>query len=217
MPIRGLTEVAPEVAGGYEDIRAAIAADGALSAAHKALLVAAAAVARGFEELAAAELERGRALGLGGEAIGAVAAALLLARGEVVCGRFVQAAGALERSPQPTSEQGAREYFLEFFGVDELPRRIAIMARWAPGVFAGYHRMHHGVLRAGGSETAQLNELALVAVNAAELQTRFVAIHAHSARAAGVTDAQLVEAVVCAIPVSGVGAWAAAAEGLFPD
>jgi hypothetical protein len=30
-------------------------------------------------------------------------------------------------------------------------------------------------------------------------------------------NAELVEAVVCAIPVGGVGAWAAAAEGLFPD
>jgi alkylhydroperoxidase/carboxymuconolactone decarboxylase family protein YurZ len=205
-----------EVGAGYREIRQAIAADGALAAADKALLVAAAASARGFEATAAAELERGRALGLDEAAIGAVARAILLARGEVVHERFVRAAGGVGERATPPSRQTAREYFLEFFGTDELPARIAIMAERAPAVFSGYHRMHHGVLRADSPELTRLSELALVAVNAAELQTRFVAIHAQSARAAGVTDEQLVEAVVCAIPVSGVGAWAAAAEGLFP-
>src|SRR5581483_7565636 len=79
----------------------------------------------------------------------------------------------------------------------------------------GYHRMHRGALKAD-PDAAKLAELVLVAVNAADLESRFVGIHAASARAAGLTDDQLVEAVVCAIPVRGVAAWAAAAEALFP-
>jgi alkylhydroperoxidase/carboxymuconolactone decarboxylase family protein YurZ len=88
------------------------------------------------------------------------------------------------------------------------------MADNVPEVFAGYQRMHHGALAADPRAT-KLAELALVALNAGELQTRFVAIHAATARRADATDAELLEAVICAIPVRGVAAWAAGAEGLF--
>jgi alkylhydroperoxidase/carboxymuconolactone decarboxylase family protein YurZ len=208
----------PEIAGGYEDVRAVIESDGALSAATKALLVAACAAARGDESLAREELLRGRGLGLGEREIADAGVSLLLARGEVICGRFAALAGGFAPAPvpRPPSPLGPVDYFLDFFGVDELPTRMAIMAERVPGVFAGYQRMHHATLKADPA-SGKLTELVLVAVNAADLATRFVGIHAATARTAGASDAELVEAVVCAIPVRGVAAWAAAAEALFPD
>lgn len=213
-----ISRIAPEVAAGYEQIREVIARDGALSASAKALLVAVCATARGYDEMAAQELDRGRALGLGDREVGIAAVALLLARGEQMTGRFVETAGGLSapEAPRPASELPAVDYFLGYLGVPALPTRMAIMSERLPEVFAGYHRMHHGALAADPSVT-RLAELVLVALNAAELEQEFVRIHAATARKASATDDELVEAIVCAIRVVGVAAWAAGAEGLFPD
>jgi 4-carboxymuconolactone decarboxylase len=213
-----VSRIAPEVAAGYREIRLVIEEDGALSAATKALLVAVCATARGYDEMAEDELERGRALGLSDREIGSAAVALLLARGEMLCGRFIAAAGGLVAadSPRPAWEEAPEEYFLRYLGVPALPRRMAIMAERLPPVFSGYQRMHHGALAADPGAT-KLSELVLVALNAAELQRGFVEIHAATARRASATDAELLEAIVCAVPVVGVAAWAAGAEGLFPD
>src|SRR5215217_7066394 len=85
---------APEVARGYAELRAFLAADGALPATTKRLLIAAAAIARGRPGLAREELAAARAAGLAGSDVHAAAAALLLARGEALCGEFLEAAGA---------------------------------------------------------------------------------------------------------------------------
>jgi alkylhydroperoxidase/carboxymuconolactone decarboxylase family protein YurZ len=53
-------------------------------------------------------------------------------------------------------------------------------------------------------------------VNAAEFATRFVGIHATGARNVGATEAEIVEAVVCAIPISGVASWLPGADGVRP-
>ena len=213
-----ISRIAPEVAAGYEQIRDEIAQDGALSVAWKALLVAVCATARGYDDMARQELDRGRAAGIGDREIGTAAVALLLARGEELTGRFIEIAGGLSTTdvPRPASELGAEAYFLEYLGVSSLPARMAIMSERVPEVFAGYHRMHHGALAADPSAT-KLAELVLVALNAAELQREFVGIHAATARRASADDDELVEAIVCAIRVVGVAAWAAGAEGLFPD
>ena len=213
-----ISRIAPEVAAGYEQIRDVIAQDGALSAAWKALLVAVCATARGYDSMARQELDRARSLGVGDREVGIAAVALLLARGEELTARFVSIAGGVpgSDSPRPASELDAEAYFLGYLGVPSLPARMAIMAERVPAVFAGYHRMHHGALAADPSAT-KLAELVLVALNAAELQREFVRIHAVTARRAGATDDELVEAIVCAIRVVGVAAWAAGAEGLFPD
>jgi 4-carboxymuconolactone decarboxylase len=213
-----ISRIAPEVAAGYEQIQEVIARDGPLTGAWKALLVAVCATARGYDEMARQELGRGRSLGLGEREIGVAAVALLLARGEQLTGRFVEIAGGLSSvdAPRPRSEVGAEAYFLDYLGVPSLPARMAIMAERVPAVFAGYHRMHHGALAADRGAT-KLSELVLVALNAAELQREFVAIHAATARQAAASDDELVEAIVCAIRVVGVAAWAAGAEGLFPD
>jgi 4-carboxymuconolactone decarboxylase len=213
-----ISRIAPEVTAGYEQIRDVIAQDGALSAAWKALLVAVCATARGYGEMAREELDRARAAGIGDREIGIAAVALLLARGEELTSSFIEIAGGLSTTdaPRPASELDAEAYFLSYLGVPALPRRMAIMSERVPGVFAGYHRMHHGALAADPSAT-KLAELVLVALNAAELERGFVEIHAVTARKASASDDELVEAIVCAIRVVGVAAWAAGAEGLFPD
>jgi len=213
-----ISRIAPAVVAGYEQIRAAIAHDGALSAARKALIVSVCATARGYDEMARQELDRGRSLGLSDHEIAVAGVALLLSRGEQLTARFVGIAGSLSaaESPRPSSELDAEAYFLNYLGVSALPARMKIMAERAPSVFAGYHRMHHGVL-AAEPEATKLSELLLVGLNAAELEREFVAIHAATARKAAASDDELVEAIVCAIRVVGVAAWAAGAEGLFPS
>jgi alkylhydroperoxidase/carboxymuconolactone decarboxylase family protein YurZ len=207
---------APEVAGGWEQIRAVVDADGALPASTKALLVAAAAAAHGHDDLARRELERGRALGLDDADVAGAAASLLLSRGEAVCERFAAAAGGVpEGAPlRPADEHGGEAYFLAKLGVDELPIRMALLKQRSEAVFEGYHRLHHGTLRADPT-TAKLSELLMCCVNAAELQAGFVAIHAATARAEGATDEELFETILCAIVVGGIAAWASTAVALF--
>lgn len=209
---------APEISRGYAEIRSVIDTDGAIPASTKALLVGASAAARGYDEMAREELDRGRGLGLSDRDIADAGVSLLLARGEVICSRFHEAAGSFAPAPvpRPPSPLGHVDYFLDFFGVEQLPTRMQIMSEQVPPVFAGYQRMHHASLKADPA-SGVLTELVLVAVNAADMASSFVGIHAATARTAGATDAQLVEAVVCAIPVTGVAAWASAAEALFPD
>ena len=58
-------------------------------------------------------------------------------------------------------------------------------------------------------------ELLLCTINAAEFSSRFVNIHANGARNAGATKAEITEAVVCAIPISGVASWLPGADGIM--
>jgi alkylhydroperoxidase/carboxymuconolactone decarboxylase family protein YurZ len=213
-----IARIAPEVSGGYRQILDVVQRDGALPAAVKALLVGVCAAARGYADRAAEWCGRARELGAGDREAGTAAVALLLARGEETCDRFIQAAGGVRPTgpTRPPWEGAPEAYFLDYLGVSSLPKRMAIMAERVPDVFAGYQRMHHGSLAADPSAT-KLAELVLVALNAAELEQRFVQIHALTARKAGASDQELVEAVVCAMAVVGVAAWAAGAEGLFPD
>src|SRR5438105_13996515 len=120
--LEAIAAFAPEVTGGYAQIRSLIDTDGALPASTKALLIAAAAAARGHDELARRELERGRALGLDDADIAGASASLLLSRGEAVCERFAAAAGGVpEGAPlRPADEHDGEAYFLAKLGVSEL-------------------------------------------------------------------------------------------------
>jgi alkylhydroperoxidase/carboxymuconolactone decarboxylase family protein YurZ len=216
--IEPLVSLAPEAAGGYERVLGAIESEGALSIAHKALLVAIGSAVRGDSELARRELGRGRSAGLSDAEIVTAAAAVLLSRGESACGRVLGAAGplALDDPPSASPDLDAAQYFLGYNRVEVLPPRLAILAERAPAVFEGYFRMHHAVL-AGEPELALLAELVLCSLNTAELRGDFVAIHAIGARRAGASDEQLLEAILCAMPVAGVAAWTVGATALFPD
>ncbi len=206
----------PAATGGYAQIRALIDSDGALSAAHKALMVAVNAARYRDPELVAAELRRARELGLTERERAAAVLTLLLSRGESAASLFVSAGDPLvaDGPPLPASGVDPADYLLEYNRTDTLPARMSLLRDNAPQAFVGYVAMHHAALRAD-PELALLCELILCSLNAADLRGDFVAIHAAGARRVDATDAQLVEAVLCAVPVSGVGAWAVAAAGLF--
>src|ERR1700760_2318326 len=148
-PVQRLADSVPESVAGYQMVRSVIDSDGALSAAEKALLVAASAAVRGYEVVCARELARGRKLGLTDEQVVTAAAALLLSRGEGASGLLLEAAGELSvlAPPAPACEVGADEYLLGYNQVDELPARFAVLAEHVPPVFEGYFRMHHAALR----------------------------------------------------------------------
>lgn len=211
-----LRRLTPEAADGYERIRAAIEADGALSASLKALLIAVGACARADVELARREIARGREIGLQEELIALGVTAVTLSRGENAGTKLLAAAGEIGDAgvARARSELDGVSYFKQYNGLPELPSRMALLAEHAPGVFDGYFAMHHASL-SSDPRTDAIAELMMCSLNAADLQPSFVAIHAESARRRGVSDAELVECVICAIPVSGVGAWAAAAGALF--
>lgn len=208
--------LSPEAAEGYARVRAVIESDGALSAPVKALLVAVGASARGNIDLARAEIARGRESGLEEELVALALAAVTLSRGENAGANLLAAAGKIGELPaaRPRSDTDSVSYFTKYNALEELPPRMALLHQHAPEVFEGYFGMHHASL-SSDPRTDWLAELMMCSLNAAELEAGFIAIHAACARRRGVSDAQLVEAVVCAIPVSGVGAWAAAAAALF--
>jgi alkylhydroperoxidase/carboxymuconolactone decarboxylase family protein YurZ len=226
-PIPDTREVAREalatgvpVAGaGLAFVRAAASEDGALPAGVKALFAAAAAAAKGHPGQLRDGLARAKEVGVPAEHAWAAAAALGLARGEEAAGRLVAAILASYGPPaEPVSEaalfdpEAAREYFRDYFG-GEIPERVALLAERSASTFEGYALLHRGVLRDGELEP-KLAELLLCAVNAAELQSAFVEIHARAARKAGATDAELVDAIVAVIPVGGIAVWAASAAVL---
>ena len=211
--------IAPEVAAGYAQVRATIERDGALPASFKALVCAVCASVLDQAELAERELARGRALGLADREIGIAGVALLLSRGEVQTQRFIDLAGGL--APAPTPRPSFRS---------SAPRRISLTTSASMRCRRGWRSCSATCPRCSPATSGCItacspptrppqasSEILLVGLNAAELQTRFIAIHAATARKAGATDEQLVESVVCAIPATGIAAWAAGAEGLFPD
>jgi alkylhydroperoxidase/carboxymuconolactone decarboxylase family protein YurZ len=212
-----LGAILPGALDGYERIRAYLASDGALPASSKALLIATAAATRGAGELAARELRRARELGAGEPLVALCAATLLLSRGETACECLLAAAGPLKETgpARVPREHDGPAYFRAYAG-GELPARMRVLLDHAPEVFEGYFRMHQDVLHSD-PRTDTFAELALCTINAAELESGFIAIHADRARRRGVSDRELVEAVLCAVPVAGVAAWAAGAAALFPD
>lgn len=205
----------PQVAHGMEHMRRA-AAESALGEARSALVTACAAAARDQLETVLAALARAEAAGLPPEQAWATPGALLIARGDVVAQRLAR--GLLETFGAPPAGEPhdgsiAREdavaHFREYFG-DELPERVALLADRMPTAFAGYALMHRGALR-GAALPPKLAELVLCGLNAAEYQSEYVAIHAAAARRVGASEDEILGAVLAAVPVAGVAAWASAA------
>jgi alkylhydroperoxidase/carboxymuconolactone decarboxylase family protein YurZ len=152
------------------------------------------------------------------------AVSVLISRGESVFQKFwaaaEQATGGMPAltppSPRPTFEasaEKAKEYFVSYFGF--VPSYIELMADEAPRALEGYFLMREWALSENMLESKYV-ELLLCTVNAAEFASRFVGIHAVGARNAGATEAEIVEAVVCAIPISGVASWLPGADGVRP-
>jgi 4-carboxymuconolactone decarboxylase len=119
-------------------------------------------------------------------------------------------APATASSPDPAAVAAALDFFTPPGG--SAPAAIGLLARHAPGGLLGYRALREGVY--DGPLDQKLIELALLAVCAGEYVAPHAASHALRASAAGASEAELVEAGLCAVPASGMGAWLVAAEAI---
>jgi alkylhydroperoxidase/carboxymuconolactone decarboxylase family protein YurZ/ketosteroid isomerase-like protein len=208
---------APDVATGMSHLRESVHADGALTAATKALLAAAVAAAKGHVGLLRVYLARGRDAGLEPAQAWGAASVVLTSRGEAVGERFAVAAIELFGSPpamEPTlspSMDDAVAYLEEYYG--EIPPRFGYLRELAPAAFVGLYLLHRGSLRAEGLE-AKVRELLLCALNAADFQPELMRIHANAARGVGASPAELAEAVLAVLPITGLSVWSSVADTL---
>lgn len=214
--------VSPKFAEGLARVREVTDTDGACPAWAKALYMAAAASVKGHRELLAAQLQRSKDLGLDLDAARGAALTVLISRGEAVYALFASAveetfgqtlaAGPGDPQEFPLDRRACLDYFEDYFGF--VPEYVKLMADEAPRALEGYVLMREwslaeNVLDAGHAE------LLLCTINAAEFSARFVNVHANGARRAGCSEAQITEAVICAIPVAGVAAWLPGADGIM--
>ena len=217
-----LATISPKFAEGLARIREVTDTDGACEAWAKALYMAAAACVKGHRSMMRRELGRAVAGGLSEPHARGACIALLISRGEAVYRCFTEAVdGAFgptdapgppppEALPDATVED-ATDYFVRYFGA--VPGYVRTMADRAPRALEGYFLMREASLEQNPLPWKHV-ELLLTTVNAAELSQWFVGIHSLGARNAGATEEEIVEAVVCAIPVSGVASWLPGAEGI---
>lgn len=168
------------------------------------------------------ELGRAVAGGLTHEHARGTCSGLLISRGEAIFERFARAVDAAfgrvvdidhaDRTPvQDVTGADAEAYFQRYFGA--VPHYIRTMAARTPRALEGYYLMREASLEENPLPWKHV-ELLLMTVNAAELNQWFVGIHAHGARNAGATEEEIVESIVCAIPVAGVASWLPGAEGI---
>lgn len=217
-----LEATTPKFVEGLARVAGVITTDGSLPAGLKCLFAAAiCAVKRDAEHVdhflgAAAEA------GVPREHAEGASVGLLISRGITPHGLF---AAALEEAYGPApdavpagprtfeaSVPGAYEYFTGYFGL--VPDYVELLGEQVPAGLEGYFLMRESSL--GETPLAARDmELLLCAVNAAEYQPRFVAIHARGARRAGATEEQLVEATLVAMPFAGVASWLPAAQGVI--
>lgn len=219
---REIASVSHKFAEGFARIREVTDHDSACPAWAKALYMACASAVRNQDRLLEREMGRARDLGLTLSDARGAALAVLISRGEGVYATFTAAVDAAfgEKVGAPDKEspefeldrQAALDYFTSYFGF--VPDYIELMADEASRALEGYVLMRQWSL-AENTLDAKHVELLLCTVNAAEFSSRFVNVHAMGARNAGASEAEIVEAVLCAIPVSGVASWLPGADGIM--
>jgi len=209
-------------AEGYARFRDVTDRDGALPAWAKALFMASAAAVKGHGQLLYNELKRSKELGLSLNDARGAALTVFISRGEEVYTKFTSAVNELfndvietEAKAMPEfalDRESCLEYFEGYFGF--IPPYVELMADDAPRALEGYVLMREFSL-AENLLDAKSVELLLCTVNAAEFSARFVNVHANGARKAGASEAEIVESVLCAIPVAGVASWLPGADGIM--
>jgi alkylhydroperoxidase/carboxymuconolactone decarboxylase family protein YurZ len=214
--------VSAKFAEGYARIREVTDRDGACPAAAKALFMAAGAAVKGHRDVLARELARARSLGLSREHADGAALATLISRGEAVYAAFAAAldtcygAGAAaapgERPALAVDRSAALAYFQRALG--QVPGYVTALADGAPRALEGYVLMREWSLGENRLPTKTV-ELMLTTMNAVDYAVRFAGLHANSARRAGASEAEVVEALLCAVPIAGMPAWLTCAEAVF--
>ena len=189
----------------------------------KALYMAAAAAVKGHRDMLMAQMERSHRLGLTlSDARGAALTVLISPRRAPSTPRLnaaidevfgdTMAPPAGDAPEFPIDRQGCLDYFEDYFGF--VPDYVRLMADDAPRALEGYVLMREWSLAENVLDATHA-ELLLLTINAAEFSARFVNVHANGARRAGCSEAQIIEAVVCAIPVAGVASWLPGADGIM--
>lgn len=214
-----LRTIAPKSLAGYSRLRRVIDGDSALPARIKALFVAAAATTKGYPEMARRELLRAQEQGLSWQEASSAAVILCSVRGEGAALRFI---GALEETYGPQQFNAppaadivvgpteARDNFLAYF--DTMPPSLGKLVDHLPMAADAYYLMREGTLSATAIGT-KYAELLLVAVIASDYSP-LVAVHANGAIKAGASETELYEAILCAVPVSGLSAWVASSNAI---
>lgn len=213
-----LRRYAPYTLSGYALFRGITDEDGALPAKIKALLMAAAAVAKGRQALALRELRRGAALGLGLDE--AVAGLIVLSslRGEGAALDFDRALTEVYGTPDavaefaPVAASGgeASANFTAYFGAIPLP--LELLLALLPAGADAYYLMRKGSIDANPL-SPKYGELLLLTILAADYSP-MASTHVRGARNAGASDEEIAESIICAIPAGGVAAWMGAAPYL---
>lgn len=210
-----LKQLAPFTISGYGLFREVIELDGALPAKFKCLFSAVAASNKGYAELARRELERAARLGL---PLNEAASGLILLsslRGEGAALEFDKTLGAVYEAPasavrEPTlvrAEPGEAEAnFRSYWGT--VPPALASLLRLVPKGADSYFLMRKGTIECNQLDRKSA-ELMLITVLASDYSPQ-AATHVRAARAVGASDAEMAEAVLCAVPSAGIAAWMAA-------
>ena len=221
--VERIAAIDPAFAGGIVHLERVLRRDAELGVADKALILVATAAVRDPGGLGD-EINRALRLGVTATSLRAVALALYLSRGARPCRDVLDAVDLLVRDREPAALHAAapptgapipsEEIVAEFgrvFGT--VPDRVALLVEYSDDGLQAYHRMRTAVLSSGTLEP-RLAELMLMEVNSTEHRGDFAAVHARGARAAGASEAQLVEAGLCAVAAGGVAAWLSAAEAI---
>ncbi len=209
---------APKTVAGFKRFRLVIDTDGALPARIKRLFVACAASVKGYPELALRELAAARSAGLEEGEAGAAVAILSSVRGEGAAlrfeGLFRQVYGSSDHA-QPEQdfavEPGeAERNFLGYFGT--MPPSLGKLLELKPIAADAYYLMREGTLSGTRLDPAHA-ELLLVTVLVADYSS-WASVHMTGARKAGASEEAIAEAVICAIPTSGLSAWVIGATAM---
>lgn len=207
-----LRRIAPMTVGGYRRLRTVIDTEGALPARIKALYVAVAATTRRYPEMARRELARARAAGLSFVEASAAAIVLTSVRGEgaaldfiaALDGEFPGQTGGTDDEREITVEPGeAERNFLAYFGT--MPPSLGKLLELMPTGGDAYYLLREGTIN-GTPLGPKYSELLLVTVLAADYSP-LASVHMRGARKVGATEAEIAEAVLCAVPTSGLSAW----------
>jgi alkylhydroperoxidase/carboxymuconolactone decarboxylase family protein YurZ len=190
----------------------------ALTISEKSLFAGAISATKGRASDTTAWLKKALGAGLAPAAAQHAANLMLLSRGLEVSRLMIESipeskeiAVEIEAAPTPSRDE-IFDYFTTVFG--SLPARVSLLGEHVPAALVYYHLLRRSGLETG-SLKPRISELMLVAVNAAEYQRDYIRIHAEGALKKGATEAQLVEACVCAIPFAGVAAWFPASEAIL--
>lgn len=219
LAIGALQASAPKTVAGYRRFRTVIDNDGALPARIKALFVACAACVKGYEEMGLRELRRAAALGLTETEARSAVAILSSVRGEGAALRFDALFAtaypdavdeAVEATDLEVAPGEAEANFLAYFTT--MPPTLGKLLDLVPTAADAYYLMREGTL-SGTTLEPRHAELLLVTVLAADYSP-WASVHIQGARKAGASEPEVAEAVLCAVPTSGLSAWVVGATAM---